>query len=40
MDVVAFAVLLFLAFVRRRWIDVLGIAFLMIGPIGWLSKTL
>lgn len=39
-DFVAIGVMVMLAFGRRRWLVALGIAFLFLGPIGWLSRTI
>lgn len=39
-DLVALAIMLMLAFVRRWYLVAVGLAFLSIGPIGWLSRTL
>ena len=39
-DIVALAIMVTLAFVRRWWLVAIGLAFLSIGPIGWLSRTL
>lgn len=39
-DLVAICVMIALAFVRRWWLVALGIAFLSLGPLSWLSRTL
>lgn len=38
-DLVAIGVMVALAFVRRRWLVAAGIAFLFLGPLSWLSRT-
>lgn len=38
-DFVAIGVMIALAFVRRRWLVASGIAFLFLGPLSWLSRT-
>lgn len=39
-DLVAIGVMVGLAFVRRWWLVAIGVAFLSLGPISWLSRTL
>ena len=39
-DLIALGVMIMLAFVRRRWLVATGIAFLFLGPLGWLSRTI
>ena len=39
-DIVVIAVMVGLAFVRRWWLVALGIGFLYLGPLNWLSRTL
>ena len=39
-DLVAIGVMIALAFVRRWWLVAAGLAFLSLGPLSWLSRTL